>query len=107
MLGWPQLEVFPGDIIFGDEDGIVRVDPAIAAEVLVAANEIRQMENGIFAGTLASSMFDAAEARPAVVRKALHERVSWFAFEAAPQTKLRISACSSWHALSAPCVVST
>ena len=52
----PQLEVFPGDIIFGDEDGIVRVDPAIAAEVLVAANEIRQMENGIFAGTLTPSM---------------------------------------------------
>ena len=67
----PQLEVFPGDIIFGDEDGIVRVDPAIAAEVLVAANEIRQMENGIFAGTLTPSMFDAAEARPALqfVRK--------------------------------------
>ena len=35
----------------------------IAAEVLVAANEIRQMENGIFAGTLTPSMFDAAEAR--------------------------------------------
>ena len=52
-------------------DGIVRVDPAIAAEVLVAANEIRQMENGIFAGTLTPSMFDAAEARPALqfVRK--------------------------------------
>ena len=41
------------------------------AEVLVAANEIRQMENGIFAGTLTPSMFDAAEARPALqfVRK--------------------------------------
>ena len=53
------------------QDGIVRVDPAIAAEVLVAANEIRQMENGIFAGTLTPSMFDAAEARPALqfVRK--------------------------------------
>jgi len=51
-------------VIFGDEDGIVRVDPAIAAEVLVAVNEIRQMENGIFAGTLTPSMFDAAEARP-------------------------------------------
>ena len=40
-------------------------------EVLAAANEIRQMENGIFAGTLAPSMFDAAEARPALqfVRK--------------------------------------
>ena len=39
--------------------------------VLVAANEIRQMENGIFAGTLTPSMFDAAEARPALqfVRK--------------------------------------
>ena len=48
----------------------MRVDPAIAAEVLVAANEI-QMENGIFAGTLTPSMFDAAEARPALqfVRK--------------------------------------
>ena len=49
----------------------MRVDPAIAAEVLVAANEIRQMENGIFAGTLPPSVFDAAEARPALqfVRK--------------------------------------
>ena len=39
---------------------------------------------------------------PCSCAEALHERVSWFAFEAAPQTKLRISACSSWHALSAP-----
>ena len=42
------------------------------SQVLVAANEICQkLENGIFAGTLTPSMFDAAEARPALqfVRK--------------------------------------
>lgn len=58
-----DLDISPGDILFGDEDGIVRVPIKNAAEVLVAAHEIRQMEGGIFAGTLTPSMFDAAAAR--------------------------------------------
>ena len=101
-----DLQISPGDILFGDEDGmsiykcfcvfvyedgvnfmcfkmffckftcvlkcfvrfndvflicfhggIVRVPTEIAAEVLVAAHEIRQMENGIFAGLLTPTMF--------------------------------------------------
>lgn len=58
-----DLNISPGDILFGDEDGIVRVPTDIAADVLVAAHEIRQMEGGIFAGTLTPAMFDAAAAR--------------------------------------------
>jgi regulator of RNase E activity RraA len=59
-----DLHISPGDILFGDEDGIVRVPTDLAKEVLVAAMEIRQMENGIFAGTLTPRVFDAAAARP-------------------------------------------
>ena len=58
-----DLAISPGDILFGDEDGIVRVPTDLAADVLVACQEIRQMENGIFAGTLTPKMFDSAAAR--------------------------------------------
>eukprot|EP01047_Picozoa_sp_COSAG01_P079495 COSAG01_NODE_15104_length_1374_cov_1.060392_2_plen_74_part_00 len=54
-----------------DEDGIVSVPREEAGRVLLAAAEIRQMENGIFAGTLTPHAFDAVEARTALafVRK--------------------------------------
>lgn len=52
-----DLVVKPGDILFGDEDGVVSVPVERAAEVLVECATVRQMEGGIFASTLTPSVF--------------------------------------------------
>jgi regulator of RNase E activity RraA len=44
MLG--PVQVNPGDIVFGDETGIVVIPAATKEPVLRKANEIRQAEDG-------------------------------------------------------------
>jgi RraA family protein len=58
------MVVFPGDIIVGDVDGVVAVPRADAAQVLHAAQLLREKENGMLAaiarGDLDRSWVDAA-----------------------------------------------
>jgi len=44
-----QLRIRPGDLIFADGDGCVRIPTAYAADVLRLAKEVREREAGIFA----------------------------------------------------------
>ena len=39
--------IYPGDIIFGDIDGVIVIPRELAVEVLVRAEEIRDQEHGI------------------------------------------------------------
>ena len=39
-----EVMIYPGDIIFGDIDGVIVIPRAIALEVLVKAEEIRDNE---------------------------------------------------------------
>ena len=58
------LVIHPGDIVIGDEDGVVAVSPAIAPEVLAAARLQAQREDkakaDIVAGRYDRSWVDAA-----------------------------------------------
>lgn len=53
MIGWQMpimignVQVFPGDIIFGDIDGVIVVPRKLAYDVLLRAEEIRDNEVGI------------------------------------------------------------
>ena len=53
MIGWQlpvqigRVQIFPGDIIFGDIDGVIVVPRALAWEVLQRAEQILRNEEGI------------------------------------------------------------
>ena len=53
MIGWQlpvqigRVQIFPGDILFGDIDGVIVVPRALAWEVLQRAEQILRNEEGI------------------------------------------------------------
>jgi regulator of RNase E activity RraA len=58
-----DVRVAPGDLILGDEDGVVVVARAVEDEVLTVAKEISEREAAIVADVLAGSTLAAARAK--------------------------------------------
>lgn len=60
--------VKPGDIVVGDDDGVLFIDPEVAKELAAATEKVQEMENGIMNHILK----DGTYIRPWVEKK-LHE----------------------------------
>jgi len=52
------VTIRPGDIIFGDQDGVVVLDPGEAAEVIAAAEKVQEMEAQVMKRILDGMPFD-------------------------------------------------
>lgn len=57
------VQVCPGDMLLGDQDGVVAVPAAVVADVVAVAKEIAAREEAILAGALAGSTIAAARAQ--------------------------------------------